>query len=98
MKAMPRVLTVQRPTFNRPTFNAKPSTQNVHRTLMLLVLTAAVLFLDARLLRGLLLHRTRPRRRRRPRHARGRWRWLGYGFVAVVGRASVGVSLGTVFY
>ena len=81
------------------TFNPKPSTQNVRRTLMLLVLTAAVLFLDARLLRGLLLHRAgRGRRRQADSARRGRWRWLGYGFVVVVGRASVGVSLGTVFY
>ena len=77
-------------TQNRPT-------QNVHRTLVLVVLTAAVLLSEACLLRGLLLHRTGRGGRRQAVSAR-RGRWLNDGFVAVVGRASAGVSLGTVFY
>ena len=68
----------------------------MHGTLVLLVLTAAVLLSGSYLLQGA---PPAPGGRRQAASARlGRWRWLGYGFAAVVGRTSVGLLLGTVFY
>ena len=67
--------------------------------LMLLALTIAVLFLEARLLRGLLLHRTGSGTTRRGARLRlGSWRWVAYLFVGLVALASVGVPVGTVFH
>lgn len=67
--------------------------------LMLLALTIAVLFLEARLLQGLLLHRTGSgTTRRSSRLHLGAWRWVAYLFVGVVGLASVGVPVVTVFH
>lgn len=67
--------------------------------LMLLVLTIAVLFLEARLLRGLLLHRTGSGAgRSATRIQLGGWKWLGYLFVGVVGVTSVGIPVVTVLY
>ena len=66
----------------------------MHGTLVLLVLTAAVLLSGSYLLQGA---PPAPGGRQQAGSAhRGRWRWLGCGFVAVVGRASLDVSLGTV--
>ncbi len=67
--------------------------------LMLLALTVAVLFLEARLLRGLLLHRTGsgPTRRTTPSRL-GAWRWAGYAFGGGVALASVGLPVATVGY
>lgn len=67
--------------------------------LMLLALTIAVLFLEARLLRGLLLHRTGSGTSRRATLQQlGVWRWAGYAFAAGVAFASVGLPVGTVGY
>lgn len=67
--------------------------------LMLLVLTVAVLFLEARLLKGLLLHRTGSGTSRQPSRLRlGPWKWPAYLFVGAVAIASVGVPVGTVGY
>jgi iron(III) transport system permease protein len=67
--------------------------------LMLLVLTATVLFLEARLLRGLLLHRTGSgTSRQAPPIKLGTWRWPSYLFVGAVAMASVGVPVLTVGY
>jgi iron(III) transport system permease protein len=67
--------------------------------LMLLALTVAVLFLEARLLRGLLLHRTGSGTTRRSAPlALGRGRWVGYAFGGVVAFVSVGLPVGTVGY
>jgi iron(III) transport system permease protein len=67
--------------------------------LMLLVLTAAVLFLEARLLRGLLLHRTGSgTSRQAPPVKLGAWRIPSYLFVGTVAMASVGVPVLTVGY
>ncbi len=65
--------------------------------LMLLALTAGVLFLEARLLRRLLFHRTGTGARRRARRVPlGAWRWPAYGFAGGVGFFSAGVPLLTV--
>ena len=67
--------------------------------LMLLVLTATVLFLEARLLRGLLLHRTGSgTSRQAPPIELGAWRWPSYAFVGGVAFVSVGVPVLTVGY
>ena len=67
--------------------------------LMLLALTIAVLFLEARLLRGLLLHRTGSGTSRRAAPQRlGAWRWAGYAFAGGVALASVGLPVVTVGY
>lgn len=67
--------------------------------LMLLALTVAVLFLEARLLRGLLLHRTGSGTARRTAPKRlGAWRWAGYAFGGGVALVSVGLPVGTVGY
>ncbi len=67
--------------------------------LMLLALTVAVLFLEARLLRGLLLHRTGSGTARRsvPLQLRA-GRWIGYAFGGGVALLSVGLPVGTVGY
>jgi iron(III) transport system permease protein len=65
--------------------------------LMLLALTGAILVLEARLLRGLLLHRTGSgTSQRAPSWELGRWTGLSYAFVAVVGGLSVGLPVFTV--
>ncbi len=67
--------------------------------LLLLVLTAGVLFLEARLLRGLSLHRTGSGTHRRAVSVRlGPWRLPGYLFMGSVGAASVGLPLVGVTY
>ena len=67
--------------------------------LMLMALTVAVLFLEARLLRGLLLHRTGSGTRRSTvRMSLGPWKWPAYAFVAMVTLGAVGVPVATVFY
>lgn len=67
--------------------------------LMLLALTVAVLFLEARLLRGLLLHRTGSGPvRRSVVHRIGAWKWAGYAFGGGVALASVGIPVATVGY
>ncbi|MFO8098195.1 MAG: iron ABC transporter permease [Salinibacter sp.] len=65
--------------------------------LMLLALTLAILFLEARLLRGLLLHRTGSGTARvASPHRLGAWRWAGYAFGGGVALASVGLPVVTV--
>ena len=67
--------------------------------LMLLALTIAVLFLEARLLRGLLLHRTGTGTSRRAAPQRmGHWKWAGYAFGGGVALVSVGLPVVTVGY
>ena len=67
--------------------------------LMLLALTGAVLFLEARLLRGVLLHRTGSgTRRQSTAWTLGGWRWMGYGFIGGVTLLSVGIPVLTVGY
>jgi len=67
--------------------------------LMLLALTVAVLFLEARLLRGLLLHRTGSGATRAPRRVPlGSWSIPAYLFALVVGVVSVAVPVLTVAY
>jgi len=67
--------------------------------LMLLALTATVLFLEARLLRGLLLHRTGSgTSRQAPPIRLGAWRWPSYALVVAVAFTSVGVPVLTVSY
>jgi iron(III) transport system permease protein len=67
--------------------------------LMLLALTVAILFLEASLLRGLLLHRTGSGTARRAApHELGAWRWAGYAFAGGLAFASVGIPVGTVGY
>lgn len=67
--------------------------------LMLLALTVAVLFLEARLLRGLLLYRTGTGTTRRAVPFRlGRWRWAAYTFGVTVAVISVLLPMGTVGY
>ena len=67
--------------------------------LMLLALTGAVLFLEARLLKGVLLHRTGTgTKRRATAWPLGSWRWAGYGFIGGVTLLSVGIPVGSVLY
>jgi len=67
--------------------------------LMLLALTIGILFLEARLLRGLLLHRTGSGASRDPlRMDLGRWALPALVFAAVLGGASVGLPVLTVGY
>lgn len=67
--------------------------------LMLLALTATVLFLEARLLRGLLLHRTGSgTSRQAPQVQLGAWRVPSYLFVGGVAMTSVGIPVLTVGY
>jgi iron(III) transport system permease protein len=67
--------------------------------LMLLALTIAILFLEARLLRGLLLHRTGSGTSRRAAPQRlGAWRWAGYAFAGGIAFVSVGLPVMTVGY
>jgi iron(III) transport system permease protein len=67
--------------------------------LMLLALTATVLFLEARLLRGLLLHRTGSgTSRQAPPVKLGWWRIPSYLFIGTVAMVSVGVPVLTVGY
>ena len=67
--------------------------------LMLLALTVAILFLEASLLRGLLLHRTGSGTARRAApHELGAWRWAGYAFAGGLALASVGIPVATVGY
>jgi iron(III) transport system permease protein len=66
---------------------------------MLLALTIAILFLEARLLRGLLLHRTGSGTSRRAAPQRlGAWRWAGYAFAGGIAFVSVGLPVMTVGY
>ncbi|MEX0820573.1 MAG: iron ABC transporter permease [Rhodothermales bacterium] len=67
--------------------------------LMLLGLTGTVLLLEARLLRGLLLHRTGAGVARRTVPARlGPWKLPAYAFLLIVAASSVGISVTTVAY
>ncbi|MES3631053.1 MAG: iron ABC transporter permease [Longimonas sp.] len=67
--------------------------------LMLLALTIAVLFLEARLLKGLLYHRTGTGTGRQATPLRlGAWTAPAYGFVGAVGLASVVVPVATIIY
>lgn len=67
--------------------------------LMLLGLTAAVLFLESRLLRGLTLHRTGSGTSRQAAPVRlGAWRIPSYLFMGTVAGVSVGVPILTVGY
>jgi len=67
--------------------------------LMLLMLTGAVLLLEAKLLTGLLYHRTGSgASRRAAAWPLGRWTAGGYAFAGVVGFASVGLPVLTVGY
>ncbi|MFB6229515.1 MAG: ABC transporter permease [Salinibacter sp.] len=67
--------------------------------LMLLILTGALLMLEAGLLRGLLFHRTGSGTGRRPTvHRLGAWRWAGYAFALGVAGLSVFLPAGTVGY
>lgn len=67
--------------------------------LMLLALTAAVLVLEARLLRGLLYHRTGSGTLRETTELRlGPWRWAAYAFGLGVVGVSVFLPVGTVVY
>ena len=67
--------------------------------LMLLALTIGILFLEARLLRGLLLHRTGSGTSRTPpRVPMGLWRLPAGAFAAGVGFLSVGLPILTVGY
>ena len=67
--------------------------------LMLLTLTGAILVLEARLLKGLLFHRTGSGTvRRSSRHRLGHWRWVGYAFALGVAGLAVVLPAGTVGY
>ena len=67
--------------------------------LMLLGLTASLLVLEARLLRGMLFHRAGTgTRRTRARLGLGLWYGPAYLFMGIVGLASVGVPVATVAY
>jgi len=67
--------------------------------LMLLILTGAILVLEARLLRGLLYHRTESgAARSATQHRLGSWRWAGYAFALGVAGLSVVLPAGTVGY
>lgn len=67
--------------------------------LMLLALTGAVLVMEAKLLRGLLFHRTGTGTAREgASHRLGRWRWAGYAFALGVAGMSVVLPVGTVAY
>lgn len=67
--------------------------------LMLLALTIAVLFLEARLLKGLLYHRTGTGTGRPATPiALGRWTLPAYGVVGSIALASVVIPVGTVTY
>jgi iron(III) transport system permease protein len=67
--------------------------------LMLLMLTGAILLLEARLLKGLLYHRTGTgTSRRASTWPLGAWRPAGYAFAGVVGFVSVGLPVLTVGY
>ena len=67
--------------------------------LMLLALTGAVLFLEARLLKGVLLHRTGTgTKRRATAWPLGTWQWASYGFIGGVALLSVGIPVGSVLY
>lgn len=67
--------------------------------LMLLGLTGTVLLVEARLLRGLLMHRSGTGVSRKVRLVRlGRWRMVAYGIVALIAMASVMLPVVTVIY
>jgi iron(III) transport system permease protein len=67
--------------------------------LMLLALTGAVLFLEARLLKGVQLHRTGSgTRRQTAAWPLGRWRWAGYAFIGSSALLSVGLPVLSVGY
>jgi iron(III) transport system permease protein len=67
--------------------------------LMLLALTGAILVLEARLLKGLLFHRTGSGTARSSTlHRLGGWRWAGYAFALGVAGLSVLLPAGTVGY
>ncbi|PEN14181.1 iron ABC transporter permease [Longibacter salinarum] len=67
--------------------------------LMLLALTIGILFLEARLLRGLLLHRTGSGASRNTRRVGlGKWTTPAYIFAAVVGLVSVALPVLTVAF
>lgn len=67
--------------------------------LMLLVLTAGILLLEARLLRGLLFHRAGSGTSRQATLKRlGPWRWVGYLFGGGLGALTVGLPLLTIGY
>ena len=67
--------------------------------IMLLILTIAILFLEARLLKGLLYHRTGTGARRQAAAVRlGPWRLPSYLFVGSVGLASVVLPVATIAY
>ncbi len=67
--------------------------------LMLLILTGAILLLEARLLKGLLFHRTESgTSRTAARYKLGRGRWAGYAFALGVAGLSVVLPAGTVGY
>jgi len=67
--------------------------------LMLLLLTGAILVLEAGLLKGLLFHRTGSgTARKSTRHRLGGWRWAGYAFALVVAGGSILLPAGTVGY
>lgn len=67
--------------------------------LMLLALTASVLFLEARLLRGLLLHRTGTGARRASRALPlGPWRVPAYSFVGLLALVAIGIPVLTVAF
>ena len=67
--------------------------------LLLLMLTAAILVLEARLLKGRLFHQTSSgTARSATMHRLGAWRWVGYAFALSVAGASVVLPAGTVGY
>ncbi len=67
--------------------------------LMLLVLTIGILCLEARMLRGLLLHRTGTGTSRKAQPVDlGLWRIPALGFAGILGLVSVGLPVGTVGY
>jgi len=65
--------------------------------LMLLALTVAVLFMEARLLRGILLYRTGSgtARRAAPQHL-GAWRWVAYAFAGGIAVTAVALPVVTI--
>ena len=67
--------------------------------LILLALTVCFLFVEARLLRGLLFHRTGTGMQRiRRRLSLGNWRWPAYLFAFVVAALAAALPLSTVLY
>ncbi|MFU8860404.1 MAG: ABC transporter permease [Cyclonatronaceae bacterium] len=67
--------------------------------LMLLTLTCSILFVEYRLLRGLLFHRTGSGTSRKFQPVKlGNWKWMAWGFIALIAVAALVVPVWTILF